>query len=171
MTRSEFLKTNSCTRGQLDLIIEKSRSRKDGQIETEWGIFRISKKGKAKTSPVTITPVKRSAAKPDPSASVPAARAADPELPEDASLPAELMRMSDDQLKRALLVAQVRGAQQKLEGEKREIRKEVLGELVSAVTACFGEFREALDRLRLDETSLKLLKDALDRALERVAEL
>ena len=166
MTRNDFLKTFGCTRGQLDLIIEKSKTRKDGQIETEWGIFRVSKKKGGKTAAVDIVPVKRSQAKPEP-----VSPRHDPDLAANAPLSADLMQKDTEELKRCLLVAQVMGAQQKLEGERREMRKEIIGELIAALIICFADFREALDQLHLDETSLKFLKDRLDRALEKAGEL
>lgn len=163
MTRNEFLKNFGCTRGQLDLIIEKSRARKDGQVETDWGVFCVTKKKGGKTAAVEITPVRKSQAKPAP---VPV-----PVSPDPGRYDAELMRLDPEELKRRLMVAQVMAAQQKFEAERRELRKEILGELVSALIVCFGEFREALDQLHLDETSLQFLKDRLDRALEKAGEL
>ena len=169
MTRNEFLKTFGCTRGQLDLIIEKSRARSDGQVETEWGIFRISKKKGGKTAAVDIVPVKRSQAKPAPPH--PSAGSAGSAGSAPVRYDADLMSKDTEELKRCLLVAQVMGAQQKLDSERRELRKEILGELVSSLIVCFAEFREALDQLHLDETSLQFLKDRLDRALEKAGEL
>ena len=100
MTRNDFLKTFGCTRGQLDLIIEKSKTRKDGQIETEWGIFRVSKKKGGKTAAVDIVPVKRSQAKPEP-----VSPRHDPDLAANAPLSADLMQKDTEELKRCLLVA------------------------------------------------------------------
>ena len=168
MTRNEFLKNFGCTRGQLDLIIEKSKTRKDGQVETDWGVFCVSKKKGGKTAAVEITPVRKSQAKPAP---VPVAASPSSAGSDPGRYDAELMSLDMDTLKRRLMVAQVMGAQQKLDAERRELRKEIIGELVSALIACFAEFREALDQLHLDETSLQFLKDRLDRALEKAGEL